>query len=406
MATAEWGPRTASTLAVCLLAIVPLAGCLSGGAGTGEDPQTSAPLRTETDRTDPSLRVSVQEVNATAVVLDLGARPPNGTVQVSWSPTAPPSIRGSRTVAADLSQVPVRDLAPNRTYRFQARSLGDDGAVLAEAVVEGRTDPFPWAAPDEATLQPGIGLVDPGCTLGFVLSSLRNASIYAVTAGHCWENGSRGDPVMDGEGDGLRRIGRVAVFEDRGDTLQIQDDGHSQEFDWGLVRIRPSLRHRTSPSILNVTGPTGVADAAGMERGDRVCWQGDTGLFQTAATDQYSQRCGAFASYERGNETRFTCPLPSGEEICLDWGHGDGMNWFSWYGITWAGDSGSPVVDAATGEALGIITEQNTHLSPQPLYDGTDEGPTLASILDRAAERGWHLRLARADYREPGGWTG
>lgn len=410
MATADTGSRTAAVLAVCLLAVVPLAGCLSGGVGAGvpeEDP-TSPSTETRTNRSDPHLRVSVEATNATSIVLELRARPPNATVQVSSRPKAPPDPQRVRSVSADRSRVALDDLAPNRSYRVRARLVGTGGETIEEAAVEARTDPVPWAGSDEAVVRPGIGLVDPACTLGFVLTSRTNASVYAVVAGHCWglqDDAEQGDPVTTYHPDPYRArlIGHVAIYEHRGGTGGSWDEGHAPEYDWGLVRIRPALRWRTSPSILNVTGPTGVADAAEMERGDRVCWQGNTGWFQTVATYQYSQRCGAFASYARGNATQPTCHPTSREDACVDTGHGDGLNWFSWYGVIGAGDSGSPVVDAATGEALGIITNLYKHPSAHPLYDGVAEGPTLASILDRAAERGWHLRLAQAEYREPAG---
>lgn len=399
--------RTATVLTVILMSIV-LAGCVSFGQRDRaiEDRPESVPSSEAADRPEPLLRLSVENVTATAVALDLRARPHNATLEVSWWPTSPPTIRESRTVAATLSELPVRDLAPNRSYQFLARLVGDDGGALAEQAIEVRTTPFPWAEPDAAVVRPGMGLLDPGCTLGFVLTSKTNASVYALTAGHCFEESSRGDPVTVDTGPFQSEvIGEVAVYEDTGGHLQNWTEDDGREYDWGLVRIRSSYRWRTSPSILNVTGPAGIAEGPRMEKGDRVCWEGDTGWFQTPVTHEYSQRCGAFASYEHGGDTRPTCEPTPGER-CLDNGHDDGLDWFSWYGFIGASDSGSPVIDAASGKALGIITNVNIHQSPHPLYDGTAEGPTLASILDRAAEIGWHLRLAQADYREPSGWTG
>lgn len=408
MLTGDSAARPVAVLAVCILMAVPIAGCVSPtqGGETVEDGPASAPSSEAADQSGSSLTLSVERTNATAVTLGLRARPDDVTLGISWWPTDPPAMQGSRTVAGNLSELPVRNLAPNRTYRFRARALGANGEITSEEVVEVRTDPFPWVAPDDAVVRPGMGLLDPGCTLGFILTSSTNASVYALTAGHCFEEGSRGDPVTVDTGPFQSEIiGEVAAYEDTGGHLQnwTEDDGH--EYDWGLVRIRSSFRWRTSPMILNVTGPTGIADALAMERGDRVCWEGATGWFQTPATHQYSQRCGAFAGYEQGNDTRPTCEQRPVER-CFDNGHGGGLDWFSWYGFIGAGDSGSPVVEADTGEALGVITNANIHQSPHPVYDGTAEGPTLASILDRAAERGWHLRLAQAGYREPAGWTG
>lgn len=229
--------------------------------------------------------------------------------------------------------------------------------------------PGPDGADAGVTIRPGKEVWVPRpqggtCTLAFVLDSWTNDTRYALTAGHCVESDGLGEPAYMEDEEGTRlsnwpEIGRAVAFRD--DEIR----------DWGLIRLRTEDANITAdPSVLHWTGPTGGLDAGTPQEGDTICYFGQ-------GTEELAN------------------PFP--RERCGDFSHFDANRWFRFWGPTDPGDSGAPVIDYATGQALGLNVEGLGPYGPPP----GNGGDTICPILDDLASRGWSLRLATAAYDPP-----
>lgn len=393
-------PSPAAVTAMVLVGMA-LAGCIgtlphSGVPVTPDGSDGVTGNATPDDDLRPDLGLAVRVLGPT--IAEVAFRPPsdgsNRTVVVTYAPTELRGYAGVVKHPVTGGRLILGDLAPNQTYEIHARVPATGLATPATATSHVTTPPRSWSSPEDALVQPGV-LIDigsTGCTLGFVVTSAVNASVYGLSAGHCFDE--VGDAVrVDGAGGPF--VGRVAFFED-----------HSQYIDWGLVRIDADKLNRTSPAVRGLGGPSDVADVSGYDRTDRLCMRGSSAfsLPRTWMGSHWDRRCGTFASYIPSNASWDVCD--PADRNCKAFGMPEGLNWYTWYGPAAWGDSGAPVVDAEAGEAVGILTRFNVGAGVRAHADGTTLGPTLASILDRAAERGWHLRLATADDQNPVGVTG
>lgn len=61
------------------------------------------------------------------------------------------------------------------------------------------------------------------------------------------------------------------------------------------------------------------------------------------------------------------------------------------------GDSGAPIIDKATGRAVGMVSDFGTDDMPPT----TDDGPSVLRILSDTAAHGFALTLVTAAYVPP-----
>jgi len=217
-------------------------------------------------------------------------------------------------------------------------------AVLTVAVL------VPLGARADTLIQPGaIVQSDAGlCTLNYVFQS--GGTKYIGTAGHCSEH--VGDVMTDENGD---RIGTVAFRIFEGDD------------DFTLIKIDSGRYGDIDPSVRGWSGPTGVTTSATSGLGDLILLSGNPqGIsFPSPIAD----RPGVL---EVQTDTFYLAIAP---------------------GIF--GDSGGPVLDWATGKAIGLVSGISLSVPPSTL-----EGPTLEGTLKSLASHGFNVSLVTAPYSQ------
>lgn len=255
-------------------------------------------------------------------------------------------------------------LNENTTYFFRIVAEGPrtrDRFEFAGRFVTG-TGPHRWALGEGAEIGPGAPLGD-SCTVGFVLRNARNDSLFFVTARHCV--GPSGNEVRSADG---RILGKVVAR------------GHEGS-DWTVVRIEDARRAQVSPAVRYWTGPSGVApvDARSVNEthdSEIVCYYGWGANYSRVESPRH--RCGRSAFYyvvfNEGKATYY---------LLFD-GKADG------------GDSGAPLIDHATGQAIGIVTARLQPWDPELV-----SAVALSSILELASRQGWTLGLAASHYAHP-----
>lgn len=239
--------------------------------------------------------------------------------------------------------------------------------ILASLLSLSLSLPISLAGPTpEILVAPGKLMMSEGstCTVAFVLRDA-TGGLYFVTAGHCLS--PKG--VVFSAKASLNGLG-VTQGPKIGQVLVVQRNASTG--DWGLVKILPEIFPRTSGQTLYWTGPTGIAKVAKVERLSTSCFYGGT---VAAAVSGMQARCG-----------RYTGQSNLGGPVIL-----------SFTGLAAWGDSGSPVLDYASGRALGVIIS---------LGASGSGGPVQATGLDYILERtrsvwGLDLSLVTADYRPP-----
>jgi Trypsin-like peptidase domain len=192
------------------------------------------------------------------------------------------------------------------------------------------------------------------CTAGFVFDGVEAQAghVYLSTAAHCVE--SKGQAVLDADG---AAIGTVVALGAAGND---EADDHR---DWALVEVPTAAVSRIDPSLVGHPEMPrgGAADAAHVLVGDPVQFSGWGQPWLTASLRE--QRTGTVMAYA---EPRYSVRGP-----------------------IFFGDSGGPVVDIASGRALGIVS-LTIVVGPGPrvakLYETS--GPTPSSIATQAAAAG------------------
>lgn len=222
-----------------------------------------------------------------------------------------------------------------------------------------------WASVTDAIVHPGNGydlhegsiFGGPGGTGGWILRDATNATLYQLTAGHA--------PFDVGETILVNGtpIGVVAAKE-FGDVPT--SGGRTGESDWLLVRLNESVRPWVTPSVSHWGGPTRILQPENATEGRTVCWFGMGQV--TWNSPELRHRCGQGSGF---TENRF---------------------YFS--GITYTSDSGSPVLDYESGQAIGILTRLGQ-------FANGASGSNLCFILERARLRLFDLALATAPYEPP-----
>lgn len=257
-----------------------------------------------------------------------------------------------------MNSTPIFDL-PNITREAQLGFLL--GGHAYRLIVEGDQETWStafdtpsssstWAVPEAAGIYPGVQYDEDSaishCTGGWIVRDATNATVYQLTAGHCYFD--TGDNVVKIGG---QRIGTVRAHE-------YLENATS---DWALVEIDPSARHLVSPSLKHWGGPIGLVEPNAPALGNPLCWYGNGDIF---VDDAIRHRCGRLRGFQS-------------------------VPWVWWAsGTVFPGDSGAPVIHIPSGGALGILQK-----SFGPYLAGT----TVCQALERAQEAiEGHLGLVSA----------
>ena len=213
-----------------------------------------------------------------------------------------------------------------------------------------------------------LGWLD-GCTLNFVFEDPQGA-LYIGAAGHCVESFK-----TDGSENLLRdgsRFGELVFHSPL--TYSLDGLGLPEHYDdFSLFAIDPARYDEVDPTVAVIGGPTGVASPSDVGMGHEVLVYG-----HGIATDPVAE-----LHARRGIVQRM-----------------DGETYGAAFYAT-SGDSGSPVIHAPSGRAIGIVSSYGaTHMwaverdEPQ----GFIQGPTVEHILGMLSEAGFDLSLVTGDY--------
>ena len=204
-------------------------------------------------------------------------------------------------------------------------------------------------------IQPGmfIRTATNACTANFVFDGIgaEAGRAYLGTAAHCV--GAKGDAVLDEEG---QTIGKVAA---------LGDGSADDERDWALFEVTATQVGRVDPSVVGHPDLPrgGLPDAAHVAPGDAVQFSGFGQLWVTPGLQQ--NRTGTLVSFaEPGYSAR---------------------------GPIFFGDSGGPVVDLASGRAVGVVSLTTVYGPPATVYETS--GPTPGAVISQAAAAGVHVVL-------------
>lgn len=211
-----------------------------------------------------------------------------------------------------------------------------------------------WPPVEDATVRPGVKIAG-GCTSNFVFSSPDNRTLYLGTAGHCVADVGEGDsvPIRGGEVEGTL-------------AFASSEDG----LDFALVELPDDARGTVHPSVLELGGPSGLAET--VQQGERVFVFGNSPYRDPTPADELDAREGyAVEGTDRTTE-------------------------YHLYNPTIGGDSGSPVL---TVDGRALASHATTGVDA-PVEEGDDypcvgcsTGYNVAFGLERAQEEGLPVEL-------------
>lgn len=223
------------------------------------------------------------------------------------------------------------------------------GPMAGAQASEGSTDGMDWASPDLASIYPGASLGG-YCTFNFLFTD-DAGSAYIGTAGHCTDGpGERVQLGSTGE-----TIGTVVVDSDTSSEM-------ADSADFSLVRLDADRIDEANPTVPTWGGPTGVLTEDAASPGMPVGFHGYGLLFELFEPTR--SRAGVLVQM---SQTHYDSDMPA-------------VN----------GDSGAPIVGLDSGLAIGVVSHYGVFDVPPT----TDEGPTVAFVLDQLAEAGWQVDLA------------
>ncbi len=206
------------------------------------------------------------------------------------------------------------------------------------------TEPFvaAWGEPTSALIRPGAPIG--WCTFNFLFTA-PNGTYYIGTAAHCTEGPGERIPLV-----GMGEIGTVVYDSDNATESNTNAD-------FALIQLDDELNLQANPQMVNHAGPAGFVTEADVEMGDTIEHHGYALVWgQTELTRD-----------REGILTEF------GDDYCAE-------------SPVWWGDSGSPVLHASSGKALGIVSRAGWL---DCLPSAQVMGATLPYILRELAEYGW-----------------
>lgn len=227
-----------------------------------------------------------------------------------------------------------------RSTRFHAVAIAITTAFAVTAAPAAAQDP----------IQPGdYHETDAGaCTLNFAYDGTGGLAgkVFMGTAAHCVTKVGQDVALQDG-----------TVF---GDVAFI-GDADVTELDYAFIEVRPAYTARVSAAVKgHPTIPRGGFTTPGETRvGDLIQQSG------------YGVGAGLTATTRERRQSLLTYDDKEMHQIL---------------GFSIFGDSGGPYVHVPTGKAFGIVSRLCIGLCEE-------EGPTVQGLLDKAAARGFTVRL-------------
>jgi hypothetical protein len=259
----------------------------------------------------------------------------------------------------------------------------------ADASLGNASAPRAWADLATATIRPGVQVFIDGsqCTSNFLFTSPDNLTVYLGFAAHCAtaNDPNSADDGCDPASEPLAIGTRVEVegadhpatlaYTSWG-TMQAGGESGSDEClynDFAFAELDPRDALKANPAMLFFGGPTAVADPAGVGMLDKVVTYGDSGLRAGLSTLSPHEGYVVFTPGSGGWTTEIYT-LPQGIP----------------------GDSGSGVLLAGDGSALGVLVTISA-------LGGSNGVTTLANAMAYADEEaGIPIHLATADMLDSG----
>ncbi len=221
-------------------------------------------------------------------------------------------------------------------------SPANDASEASDPVEPAAFSPI-WADTDSAILRPGAPIG--WCTFNFLFTA-PNGTYYVGTAAHCTDGPGERIPLV-----GHGEIGTV-VYDSNNATES------STNADFALIQLDDGLNLKSNPTMVNHAGPTGFATDADVAVGDRIEHHGYATVW--GQTELTRDREGILTAF--------------GDDYCAE-------------SPVWWGDSGSPVLHAASGKALGIVSRAGW---VDCLPNAQVMGATLPYIFRELADHGWN----------------
>lgn len=249
-------------------------------------------------------------------------------------------------------------LQSETSYQFQAVYETPQGLhSTATSTFMTLSNPHRWANVADALIQPGMLIrTEKGhCTLAFIFQDQTNETLYGLTAGHCFR-----------PEDGAVWFQNGTRF---GEAVYKQTCSPCAPEDVALVAIDTAYRPFVSPSVSYWGGPTALPVDQSVERGDTVCYFGHGAVVRPGGEVQ-NHRCARITGFDNVDGT-------SESQLVNFNGHVQG------------GDSGGPLLDYATGAAIGHMISG---------YPGLATGLTVCHAIKQA---GIPVQLATAPFNPP-----
>ena len=217
-------------------------------------------------------------------------------------------------------------------------------ALLAALLLAGCSAPPPdpadvdaplvpaWGAAEEAVIRPGVQFSEltigvptgrGGCTAAFVFYAA-NGSAYLSTAAHCLGPDPSRLSIAGGAAYGSKAY---CSFEANGGPCETERTSGDPN-DFGLVLLDPADVARTSPAILGLGGPTGLAPCEELAPGTRVMMYGNSSFKPEAGPlrmvpGEILEREGEFSIFARF--TPSAVPADSGSPVVHEDGRAAGI---------------------------------------------------------------------------------
>lgn len=243
---------------------------------------------------------------------------------------------------------PVLDADGDGYTDAEERAAGSDPhnatSVPVVETVENTTHAPQWGEVASAAIRPGAPIG--WCTYNFLFFAPANGTYYIGTAAHCTDELGQRMP-LSGYAD---EIGTVVYDSDNATESNTNAD-------FSLIELDPELNLEAHPQVVNRGGPTGFATAADVEVGDVIEHHGYGMVF--GDFEETRDRDGILSSW--------------GDDYCSE-------------SPIWWGDSGSPILHADTGKALGIVSRAGW-IDCVPTAQLM--GATLPYIFRELEEYGW-----------------
>lgn len=232
------------------------------------------------------------------------------------------------------------------------------GSSSAEPQADDQAQPEPqpdpeepepsWPPIEQASIRPGVNVVDGACTSNFLFATPDNATLFLGTAAHCVDDKEIGDPVTvaAGAAEGTLAYSSFHTMNETGDDIAAND--------FALIELPDEARDRVHPAMLTFGGPTEISAEVGV--GDKLYAHGNS----TMRPGQTPEEAGPREGYVTHHD---------------EWETG---MYFAGPGIP--GDSGSAVT-TADGAALGTLV--TLEIAPQPASNNV---ANLAATLAYANE--------------------